>query len=594
MTQEYINEESNHTHGNMVIDNVSSDSKKKYGFEDFNIPKPIGMVPADVPPLGYKEFKSMFPRIDLPVQKIQRISFGFKDLQPNSLYWGDNLHVMRNLPSESIDLIYIDPPFFSGREYNTVWGDNNEVRSFSDIWEGGIDNYLKWMNVRLFEMRRLLKNTGSIYVHCDWHASHYIKVEMDKIFGYNNFRNEIAWCYSGGGIPKKDFPRKHDSIFRYIKDKKSFEDAGVFNISYKPYSMATQSFGSHSPESGYKPLRDEGTPITDWWTDIRPISGFFAGKERIGYPTQKPESLLERIIKTSSNEGDVVADFFCGGGTTPVVAQRLNRRWIACDQSRVAIEVTKARLTGSFNGNTQHTITAVPDIELYYWGTYDASKLSDLSSSEFKDFVIKAFGATRVMNEFYDGLKNNIPVLVGPSSLKKYVTGDDVIEFAENIKSKTAYNRGIITAWQYDQSAREAQDFLRSEGSEIQLINMDLIKITDEKFREHVSQHEKSHSSYKRYLRFILPPIISVKVVPLGNLKYKFDLSDSISQNNAQFINLQIDFEYKGKFRPTVILNKITKYAEYTFPYAGKHTVVFSMQDAEGGISEHIVEVDAI
>ena len=590
MTEEYINEESNHTNGNMVIDNVSSDSNKKYSFEDFNIPKPIGMVPADVPPLGYKEFKSMFPRIDLPVQKIQRISFGFKDLQPNSLYWGDNLHVMRNLPNESIDLIYIDPPFFSGREYNTVWGDNNEVRSFTDIWEGGIDNYLKWMNVRLFEMRRLLKNTGSIYVHCDWHASHYIKVEMDKIFGYNNFRNEIAWCYSGGGVPKDAFARKHDAILVYSKTK-----INVFHPQYKEYSEKSQrlvkSRGGVSIDGRVRDLA-RGKHMEDWWTDIQSLQTM--DTERIGYPTQKPEALLERIIKASSNEGDVVADFFCGGGTTPVVAQRLNRRWIACDQSRVAIEVTKARLTGSFNGSTQHTITAVPDIELYYWGTYDAGKLSDLSSSEFKDFVIKAFGATRVMNEFYDGLKNNIPVLVGPSSLKKFVTGDDVIEFAENIKSKSAYNRGIITAWQYDQSVREAQDFLRSEGSEIQLINMDLIKITDEKFREHVSQHEKSHPSYKRYLRFILPPIINVKVVPLGNLKYKFDLSDSISQNNAQFINLQIDFEYKGKFRPSVILNKIVKCAEYTFPYAGKHTVVFSMQDAEGGISEHIVEVDAI
>ena len=112
---------------------------------------------------------------------MERVSFGAPELEPNRLIWGDCLHVMRQLPSESIDLIYIDPPFFSNRTYNVIWGDDNEERSFSDIWEGGLDGYLVWLNARLYEMRRLLKKTGSIYVHCDAHASHYIKVELDKI-----------------------------------------------------------------------------------------------------------------------------------------------------------------------------------------------------------------------------------------------------------------------------------------------------------------------------------------------------------------------------------------------------------------------------
>lgn len=123
----------------------------------------------------------------------------------NRLFFGDNLHVMRQLPSESIDLIYIDPPFFSGRNYNVIFGDRNEVRSFSDIWEAGMPGYLVWLNARLWEMKRLLKPTGSIYVHLDWRASHYVKVEMDKIFGSGGvdgkeagFRNEIVWCYSIG------------------------------------------------------------------------------------------------------------------------------------------------------------------------------------------------------------------------------------------------------------------------------------------------------------------------------------------------------------------------------------------------------------
>jgi hypothetical protein len=152
-------------------------------------PVRFGSIPVEKEPLGWdkrKGFYKLFPRVSLPFQIVERVSFGHPDLPANRLIWGDNLHVMRQLPSESIDLIYIDPPFFSGRQYNIIFGDQNEVRSFTDIWEGGMPGYLIWLNARLYEMKRLLKKTGSIYVHCDWHASHYIKVEMDKIFGYEN------------------------------------------------------------------------------------------------------------------------------------------------------------------------------------------------------------------------------------------------------------------------------------------------------------------------------------------------------------------------------------------------------------------------
>src|SRR5205809_900917 len=125
---------------------------------------------------------------------------------------------MRQLPSKSIDLIYIDPPFFSGRQYNVIFGDQNELRSFSDIWEGGMPGYLIWLNARLYEMKRLLRKTGSIFVHCDWHASHHIKVEMDKIFGYDRLLNEAVWHYkSFHGNVKSYYPRKHDVLLLYTK-----------------------------------------------------------------------------------------------------------------------------------------------------------------------------------------------------------------------------------------------------------------------------------------------------------------------------------------------------------------------------------------
>lgn len=181
------------------------------------------------PPLGFvpgRGFDVVFPFIRLPELRPALngdwVQFGSPAFEPNLLYYGDNLQVLRTLPSESIDLIYIDPPFFSGEQYNVVWGDANEVRTFNDIWDGGLDTYLIWLNARLWEMRRVLKSTGSIYVHCDWHASHYIKAEMDKIFGYENFRNDIVWYYRRWTGESQNFLKMHDVILFYSKTDKYY------------------------------------------------------------------------------------------------------------------------------------------------------------------------------------------------------------------------------------------------------------------------------------------------------------------------------------------------------------------------------------
>ena len=190
------------------------------------------------PPLGYdehKQFDRVFPYIRLPrlhpPNHGDTVIFNAPELPANELILGDNLEVLRTIPSETTDLIYIDPPFFSGRTYTVIWGDTNEVRTFYDIWEGGIDSYLIWLNARLWEMRRVLKRTGSIYVHCDWHACHYIKSEMDKIFGYDRFNNEIVWHYSGWNKRlKTKFEARSDSILFYSKSKNL-----VFNGYSKPW-----------------------------------------------------------------------------------------------------------------------------------------------------------------------------------------------------------------------------------------------------------------------------------------------------------------------------------------------------------------------
>ena len=327
--------------------------------EHWRAPARFGSVPVEEYPIGWdthRQFQKHYPRVDLPTQIVDRVSFSNVAAEPNRLIWGDNLHVMRQIESNSIDLIYMDPPFFSGRQYNVMWGDANEMRSFNDIWEGGMTGYLVWLNARLYEAKRLLKPTGSIYLHCDWHASHYIKVEMDKIFGYANFRNEIIWSYGGRGgkAVASRFPNNHDIIFSYSTstDRKAVTHNRILeDIRYpidelpthvkldndgKPFKTAPRG---HYTDQSVERLRREGRIydtrngnvrikyflehdgqfaidkklVGDVWESIpdmmhSPIS------ERIGYPTQKPEALLDRIIRSSSNIDDIVADFVMGGG----------------------------------------------------------------------------------------------------------------------------------------------------------------------------------------------------------------------------------------------------------------------------------------
>ena len=267
---------------------------------------------------------------------------------------GDNLAVLKELPSESIDLIYIDPPFFSNRTYEVICGDNGEIASFNDRWAGGINHYIGWLYDRVEELYRVLKSTGSFYLHCDWHANAYIRVNiLDKIFGDKNFVNEIVWCYSGPTTTKlQKFPRKHDTIFMYSKGDKFLFNKDAIRVPYKSgiHHSKHANVASFKGERIFtfeevKERESLGKIPEDWWSDIYTVDR--VRKERIGYPTQKPEALLERIIKASSNEGNIVLDAFCGGGTTCAVARRLGRKFIGIDQSVRAIELTAKRLSSN-------------------------------------------------------------------------------------------------------------------------------------------------------------------------------------------------------------------------------------------------------
>lgn len=244
-----------------------------------------------------------------------------------TLHSGENLSFLRSLESDMIDLIYIDPPYFSQRNY----GD------FDDRWKS-MQHYLGFMVERLKEMHRVLKSTGSIYVHLDWHAVHYVKVEMDKIFGYDNFVNEIIWHHDMGGRGKTRFARKHDTILFYSKSEKY-----TFNPVLIPYkSKMTEWVHLHGSQKG-KPIPEGRIPSDVWEMTFNTMA-----KERNGYATQKPSEIMKRIVLASSNENDIVADFFCGSGSFLKVAHELGRSCIGCDSNQSAVLRLKS-LTPSNN-----------------------------------------------------------------------------------------------------------------------------------------------------------------------------------------------------------------------------------------------------
>ncbi|HEY3417139.1 MAG TPA: DNA methyltransferase [Armatimonadota bacterium] len=250
------------------------------------------------------------------------------------LLHGDCLEVARALPTDSFDAIYLDPPFFSGEDRFLHNGNPGSELTYTDSW-GNLHAYLNWLHLRVTEMHRLLKPEGVFFMHLDWHAIHYVKVMLDGLFGYDNFQNEFIWYYSGGGASRQRFARKHDNILFYTKSATHWKFyADRVRTAYRWVDGQKRADGSaRDYERGKLP--------DDVWEhhSLMPWAD-----ENLGYPTQKPEPLLERLLLATTDPGDVVGDFFSGSGTTAAVAQRLGRHWVAADSSRVAICLTAERL----------------------------------------------------------------------------------------------------------------------------------------------------------------------------------------------------------------------------------------------------------
>jgi len=293
----------------------------------------------------------------------------------NTLYTQDNLYVLSGLNSGSVDLIYLDPPFNTKRMYSAPVGSKAAGAGFKDMWTwkdvdeyrldilvdqfpalakyiacvGAVHSkpmmaYLAYLSQRIVEMHRVLKEAGSLYLHCDPTASHYLKCLLDTVFGKNNFRNEILWCYTGPGSPgMRQFNRKSDTVFWYSKGKTWTFNKDAVRMPYKDGSPHSGGFMENDGARLVPDKYADGKIAENWWTDIAVVAR--SKHERTGYPTQKPLALLKRIILASSNEGDIVMDPFCGCATTCVAAQQLGRKWIGIDIEKQPVKILIERLS---------------------------------------------------------------------------------------------------------------------------------------------------------------------------------------------------------------------------------------------------------
>lgn len=367
-----------------------------------------------------------------------------KDGWINKIFWGDNLQVMSHMLKEyrgKIDLIYIDPPFASDADYKrkikvkgqSVVTDSMsfEEKQYGDIWNN--DEYLQFMYERLLIMRELLSDNGTIFVHCDWRVCSYMRLLMDEVFGKENFLNEIIWNYSGGRIGHNFFGRKHDNIYWYAKiyGNQTFNYDEV-RQEYAASTLARNKYknnGSNERVLDYKP-NEEGKFPEDVWT-ISIINPF--AKERLDYPTQKPERLIEDVIKAASNPGDLVFDCFMGSGTTQAVALKLGRRYIGADINLGSIQTTTKRLLNIANDNPNE---AFPGFEVYNVNNYDFFR----NPVEARDLLIEALEVQPFpQSNIWDGELDGRMVKIMP--VNRIATKADFEELKANLPYKTYEKR---------------------------------------------------------------------------------------------------------------------------------------------------------
>jgi DNA modification methylase len=385
-------------------------------------------------------------------------------LETGVLYCDDNLQRLAQFPPESVDLIYLDPPFFSNRTYEVIWGDEAEVRSFEDRWQGGINVYINWMRERVMEMHRVLKATGSIYLHCDWHASAYLRVMLDEVFGANRFQNEIVWWYRGGGVSPKRWGRRHDTILFYSKGNKWTFNVDPVRTAYSPDSQERLKYKARAFRGDKVYDNYEANPLGKHPDDVFEIQPVMpSSKMRLGYPTQKPPKLMERILLASSNPGDVVLDPFAGCGMSLIAAHELKRRWVGIDISPTAVELMKRQLSAA--GVLSIKTVGLPVTE---------QQLRSLKPFEFQNWVINRFNGVHSSRKSGDmgidgySFLEHLPIQVKQSS----GVGRETVDSFQTAVRRNRKTKGYIVAFGFTSGAHEEAARSRQAGIKIELVKV--------------------------------------------------------------------------------------------------------------------------
>jgi len=507
----------------------------------------------------------------------------------NLLIWGDNKLVMSSLIKQGwagkINLIYIDPPYFTGADFTvrTKLGDERiekepsiiEERAYKDTWSGGIASYLKYMYERLVLMRELLAENGSIYVHLDWHVGHYVKVMMDEIFGYENFLNELTWKYFGPTSTSDNFPRKHDSILFYAKN------AGIhfFNADATLTEYDEKAIRRYDKidENGrrYKIYHErDGTIRKAYLKKGKPTEVFHipfvqgTSDEWLPFLTQKPEKLLEILIKASSNPGDIVADFFCGSGTTLAVAEKLGRRWIGSVLSKFAIHVTRKRLLDIhhskdlLNEDKKEYGKPARPFELWNIGNYETVYWQE-REDEYLAFTLKLYQSQPLTGfRYLHGRKGDRAVHVGP--LNAPVTMEEVEKVVIECRANN-FNKADVLGWEWSYEVNElAKELASKNGVDLRLVqipsvneiksalvglDLKLLKIPEQIVEKELSQYVKfPEVAYLEIETDIKGNEVTLKITdfqlpPTAELA---EIASKVKDSRELVDYWAIDWDYKG------------------------------------------------
>ena len=586
----------------------------------------------------------------------------------NLLIWGDNKLVMSSLIKQGwagkINLIYIDPPFFTGADFTirTKLGDERiekepsiiEERAYKDTWSGGIASYLRYMYERLVLMRELLAEDGSIYVHLDWHVGHYVKVMMDEIFGPGGepnvpgFKNEIIWCYKTRQFSKKYWNRKHDIILYYTKSgnytfnwqkvltplsestikkyrlvdeqgrRYRLVGRGITGSPIRSAKDVDPEWEKTHPELVVRDYLREGYPPEDWWiVDIVNQAAI----ERLAFDTQKPEALLKRIILASSNPADIVADFFCGSGTTLAVAEKLGRRWIGCDLSKFAIQVTRKRLLDIHNskdlldekGKRKYEKPARP-FEIWNIGNYETVYWQE-KEDEYLSFMLKLYQAQPLNGfRYLHGTKGDRAVHVGP--LNAPVTMEEVEKVVVECRANN-FNKADVLGWEWSYDVNElAKELAKNNGVDLKLVqipsvneiksslvgfDLQLLKVPEQVVEKELSKYVKfSEIAYLEIETKVKGKEVTLKITdfqlpPTAELA---EIASKVKDSRELIDYWAIDWDYKGdtfhnqwqSFR--VKKNPRVEYeAKHRYEDAGKYQIMVKVVDVFGNDTNKVVKV---